>query len=108
MLKTAYRMGLTPAEFWALEMWEFIACAEAYDEQSREKAEQAITQAWMVAALVNPSIQGKLQKLDSYLPKTTPDKPPAPRLSDEEFDRRLARARAATEARKKEASQDGN
>lgn len=87
-------MGLTPAQMWAMDLWEFNAYAHAYNKKMRDDADRNTMLAYSIAVFTNAGLRGKLKSLKHYIkPHETGVK--RPQISKEEFDRKLALALAA-------------
>ena len=86
-------IGLKPAEVWELDLWEFNSCVRAYAERQKQLAEQAHQQAWQTAAYTGAAFAGKLKDYKHYTKKAK--KAQAPKISEEEFERKLELAKRA-------------
>lgn len=75
---------------WDMELWEFNACVAEYNKMQEEKGKEQIALCWQTANFTGAAFAGKLRKLSTYLKddkKTT-----APKVSKDEFDKKLAEA----------------
>ena len=68
----------------------------AYAERQKQLAEQAHQQAWQTAAYTGAAFAGKLKDYKYYTKKAK--KVQAPKISKEEFERKLELAKQAQEA----------
>lgn len=77
---------------WELELWEFNACVNEYNKMQSERADELTAMAWQTANFTGAAFAGKLRKLNFYLEQRHPSKAQAPKISRDEFDKKLAMA----------------
>lgn len=90
LVRTAYRIGIKPAELWDMELWEFNACVAEYNKMQEEKDKEQIALCWQTANFTGAAFAGKLRKLSHYLKDN--QKAVAPKVSKDEFNKKLAEA----------------
>lgn len=76
-------------------MWEYNACAREYADMQADKAEECLLTCWQTANFVGAAVWGKLRKPSHY--KRDRSKSQAPRVSKEQFEQALAKARRGGE-----------
>ena len=79
-------MGILPTQLYDMELWEFVRCCEAYKKMQEVEAKNALAQAWQTAAFTGAAFAGKLKKFDHYAKN---EKKTAPKISRDEFERKL-------------------
>lgn len=73
-----------------MELWEFNTCVSEYSKMQEEKGKEQVAKSWQTANFTGAAFAGKLRKLSTYLKDET--KNTAPKVSKEEFDKKLAEA----------------
>ena len=73
-----------------MELWEFNSCVAEYSKMQEEKYKEQIAKSWQVANFTGTAFAGKLRKLSTYLKDN--QKATAPKVSKDEFDKKLAEA----------------
>ena len=73
-------------------MWEFNLCVEEYNLMQSENTKNAVTQAWRTANFTGAAVHGSLKDLSEYIGESTKQ---APKISYDEFDRKLAEMKGA-------------
>ncbi len=74
-----------------MELWEFNACVKAYNEKQSARAKDMLAACWQAAAFAGAAFAGKLRRLDYYLKRAK--RVAAPKVSKEEFERKLKLAK---------------
>lgn len=77
-----------------MEMWEFAACVGAHNRKIKAESKDKLAQAWQTAALTGAAFAGKLKKFKYYADKldASEKKTTAPKISREEFEKKLRKA----------------
>ncbi len=73
-----------------MELWEFNICIQEHNKMQLEKMQNDTARSWQTANFTGASFCGKLRKLDYYLGQLGVSN--APKISKEEFEKRLAKA----------------
>ncbi len=78
-----------------MELWELYACVDAYNKLQSGKSKEQIAICWQTANFVGAAFAGKLKPLKRYIKDST--KTVAPKVSKDEFERRLKAAQERRE-----------
>lgn len=78
-----------------MELWELNHCIKAYNSIMEAESRERTIMAWRMAAFSGAAFAGKLKPLKHYLRNNGPGKK-APKVSKEEFEARLSRAKGHT------------
>lgn len=73
-----------------MELWELNDCVKEYNLMQKESSRLDTTRAWQIANFTGAAFAGKLRKLSTYIKENKKNK--APKVSREEFDRKLREA----------------
>jgi len=77
-----------------MELWEFYSCVDGYAKRQELRATESLVTSWQTGNFAGAAFGGKLKGLKHYLQRgNSTEKRAAPKISEEEFDRGLARAR---------------
>lgn len=68
-----------------MELWEFNACVEAYNKQKEAQSKEQTAKCWQTGYFAGAAFVGKLKPLRNYIK----EKSAAPKVSKDEFERRL-------------------
>jgi len=86
LIEAAFAIGILPEQLYNMELWEFVHCCKAYHKKSENDAKNALATSWQIAAFTGAAFAGKLKKFDYY---AKDEKTIAPKISKEEFDKKL-------------------
>jgi hypothetical protein len=81
-------MGILPRELYAMELWEFNACARAFNERKRADDRREMLAAYCMAAWNAAALAGKLKAFSHYYSEEQADGQALTREEMEEFDRK--------------------
>lgn len=70
-----------------MELWEFNLCVGEFNAMQNDSVKLGTAQAWRTANFTGAAVHGCLRDLSEYIGENTKT---APKISYEEFDRRLA------------------
>lgn len=76
-----------------MELWELNACVKEYNLMQEESSRRDTSRAWQTANFTSAAFAGKLRKLSEYTKETKKNE--APKVSREEFERKLREAEEA-------------
>jgi hypothetical protein len=81
-------MGILPAELYAMELWEFNACARAFNERKRIADRRELLAAYCAANWAAAALAGKLKAFSYYYNDEQSGGRSLTREEMEEFDRK--------------------
>jgi hypothetical protein len=76
-----------PPQLWELELWELNLCVKEFNLMQSDDNKVGIAQAWRTANFTGAAVHGSLKDLSEY---TGDNAKRAPKITFEEFDRKLA------------------
>ena len=91
-------MGINVPQLQEMELWEFYACAKAFEKKQHLQDSESIVQAWRTGNFTGAAFGGKLKNLSSYLTAAALQGTPgerasggksAPQISKEDFDAKV-------------------